>query len=305
MGCFRNGSHPKEVWVKVVGLPLHLWSRKGFKSIRERCGGFIAVDEETAFFSELQWARILVRTSGKFRPGTLQVAVGNFCWTVSLWWENPPWFSEVVARSAWFKDERQEVKDEGGGDTRASVSVREVQNFQFDMQSRGTGEQVVCGRRQREAAVALAAKDRLPSVADLDSSCGGFGPRKENGKAFKENGCLGLSGEVVWAKGPLSVSLEETGWGGSPRPTFNKAGMGFLERPSSARAPSVPAGSVGGMDAELLAIKVAIAADLLSRRWRVTVEAVMEEASMYYAVPNSSSSLGLRESSSYSSLRPR
>ena len=45
---------------------------------------------------------------------------------VSLWWENPPWFLEVVARSAWFKDERREVRDEGGGDTRASVSVREV-----------------------------------------------------------------------------------------------------------------------------------------------------------------------------------
>ena len=141
-----------------------------FKSIGESCGGFIAVDEETAFFSELQWARILVRTSGKFRPGTLQVAVGNFCWTVSLWWENPPWFSEVVARSAWFKDERREVRDEGGGDTRASVSVREVQNFPSDLQSWGTGEQFVCGRRQREVAVAVVAGGRRPSVADMDSS---------------------------------------------------------------------------------------------------------------------------------------
>ena len=99
VGCCRNGSHPKEVWVKVIGLPFHLWSREVFKSIGESCGGFIAVDEETAFFSELQWPRILVRALGKVRPGTLQVATGNFCWTVSLWWENPPWFSEVVASS--------------------------------------------------------------------------------------------------------------------------------------------------------------------------------------------------------------
>ena len=77
--------------------------------------------------------------------------------------------------------------------------MKDVQNFQTELQSWGIGEKVVCGRRQREAAVALAAKDRLPSVADLDSSCGGFGPRKENGKAFKGNDCLGLSGEVVWA----------------------------------------------------------------------------------------------------------
>ena len=140
MGCSRNGSHPKEVWVKVVGLPLHLWSREVFKSIGESCGGFIAMDKETAFFSELQWARILVRAPGEFRPGTLQVVAGNFCWTVSLWWENPSWFSEVVARSAWFKEERREVRDEGRGDSRASGSVRVVQNGQSDVQARGTGE---------------------------------------------------------------------------------------------------------------------------------------------------------------------
>ena len=186
VGCCRNGSHPKEVWVKVIGLPFHLWSREVFKSIGESCGGFIAVDEETAFFSELQWARILVRAPGKFKPGTLQVVVRNFCWTVSLWWENPPWFSEVVARLAWFKEERWEVRDEGGGDTRASGSALEVQNFQSDLQSRGIGEQVACGRRQREAA-----EGRRPVVADLGSSCSGFGPRKEKGKALK--------GMVAWA----------------------------------------------------------------------------------------------------------
>ena len=139
------------------------------------------------------------------------MAVGNFCWTVSLWWETPPWFSEVVAKSAWFKDERREVRDEGGVETRASVSVQDVQNFQTELQSRGTGEKVVCGRKQREAAVAMPAEGRLPSVADLDASCSGSRPRKENGKAFKENGCLGLSGEAVWAKGLLSVSFEEAG----------------------------------------------------------------------------------------------
>ncbi|RVW24396.1 putative ribonuclease H protein [Vitis vinifera] len=230
--------------------------------------GFIVVDEETVFFSELQWARILVRASGKFRPGTLQVAARNICWTVSLWWETPPWFSEVVAKSAWFKDERREVRDEGGVETRASVSVQDVQNFQTELQSRGTGEKVVCGRKQREAAVAMPAEGRLPSVADLDASCSGSRPRKENGKV-KGNGCLGLSGEV---------------------------------RPSSARALYVPVGGVGGMDAKRLAVEVAVAAELLPRRQRVTDEALMEEASRYYVVPNSSSSLGLRESSSSSSL---
>ena len=191
MGCFRNGSHPKEVWVKVVGLPLHLWSREVFKSVGERCGGFIAMDEETAFFSQLQWARILVRASGKFRLGTLQVVAGNFCWTVSLWWETPPWFSEVVAKSAWFKDERRDVRDEGGVETLANVSVRDVQNFQTELQSWGIGEKVVCGRRQREAAVAVAIEGRLPSVANLDASWVGLCPEKKIRRLSK--------GMVVWA----------------------------------------------------------------------------------------------------------
>ena len=53
MGCTWKESHTKEVWVKVEGLPLHLWSREVFKRIGECCGGFVVVDEETAFFSQL------------------------------------------------------------------------------------------------------------------------------------------------------------------------------------------------------------------------------------------------------------
>ena len=51
MGCFWNGSHAKEVWVRFVGLPLQFWSRSVFKRIEESCGSFIVVDEETNFFS--------------------------------------------------------------------------------------------------------------------------------------------------------------------------------------------------------------------------------------------------------------
>ena len=38
VGCFWNGSHAKEVWVRVAGLPLHLWSREVFKRIGELWG---------------------------------------------------------------------------------------------------------------------------------------------------------------------------------------------------------------------------------------------------------------------------
>ncbi|KAL6343233.1 hypothetical protein AAG906_021144 [Vitis piasezkii] len=54
VGCFWNEIHAKEVWVRAVGISLHLWSREVFKRIGETCGGFIVVDEETTFFSQLE-----------------------------------------------------------------------------------------------------------------------------------------------------------------------------------------------------------------------------------------------------------
>ena len=96
MGCFWNGSHAKEVWVRIIGLPFHFWSREVFKRIKENCGGFVAMDEETTLFSQLQWACILVKATGKDLLGSLQVVVGHTCFVVHLWWEVPPWVSHVV-----------------------------------------------------------------------------------------------------------------------------------------------------------------------------------------------------------------
>ncbi|WJZ98994.1 hypothetical protein VitviT2T_017476 [Vitis vinifera] len=59
-GCLQVGSQTKEVWVRVVGLPLHCWSEEMFKSIGDCCGGLVEVDEDTKNLSQLQWARILV-----------------------------------------------------------------------------------------------------------------------------------------------------------------------------------------------------------------------------------------------------
>ena len=54
VGCYWNGSHAKEVWVRVVQFPLHFWGREVFKRIRDSYGGFMAIDEEIAAFSQLQ-----------------------------------------------------------------------------------------------------------------------------------------------------------------------------------------------------------------------------------------------------------
>ncbi|RVW95867.1 hypothetical protein CK203_025792 [Vitis vinifera] len=49
VGCFGQGVGIKEAWVRVVGLPLHMWSKEVFKKIADGCGGFIVVDEDTTF----------------------------------------------------------------------------------------------------------------------------------------------------------------------------------------------------------------------------------------------------------------
>ena len=51
----------KEAWIRVVGLPLHLWSQEILKMIGDSCGGFLAIDKETTLRVKVSWARILVK----------------------------------------------------------------------------------------------------------------------------------------------------------------------------------------------------------------------------------------------------
>lgn len=84
VGCFLKGVVPKELWVRVLGLPLHFWSQEVFKKLGDCCGGFLAVDEDTATLSHLQWARILVKSDDKGLPGSLQVLVGLSSFSIQL-----------------------------------------------------------------------------------------------------------------------------------------------------------------------------------------------------------------------------
>ena len=59
-------------------------------------GGFATVDEDTATFKELQWARILVKSEGLKWPISLQVVVGSSCFFIQLWWEVQPRVSKVA-----------------------------------------------------------------------------------------------------------------------------------------------------------------------------------------------------------------
>ena len=60
------------------------------KRIGEECGGFVAVDDRTKTMREIQWARLLVKTRGDFRPSVLEIEVEEDVYVLSLWWEIKP-----------------------------------------------------------------------------------------------------------------------------------------------------------------------------------------------------------------------
>ena len=94
-GCVKNKNLRKEAWVRVIGLPLHLWTRETLKQIGDGCGVFLKVDEETGLRSEISWARILVRLKETVRPSTVNILAGSRSYELQIWWELPPWVVEV------------------------------------------------------------------------------------------------------------------------------------------------------------------------------------------------------------------
>ncbi|RVX20319.1 hypothetical protein CK203_004873 [Vitis vinifera] len=121
-GCLRDGNQTKEVWVRVVGLPLHCWSEEMFKSIGDCCGGLVGVDEDTKNLSQLQWARILVKNNGNFLPGTLNLVVKSFCYAVRLWWEVQPRVSAVEPMMNQRRREGERMREKGDKQSRAGNS---------------------------------------------------------------------------------------------------------------------------------------------------------------------------------------
>ena len=75
-GCIRRKGSTQEEWVRVVGLPLHLWKTEILKKIGDACGGFVAIDKITELRMEMKWARILIKTTGSPRLSIVNILEG-------------------------------------------------------------------------------------------------------------------------------------------------------------------------------------------------------------------------------------
>ena len=96
-GCVKRKNQVNKLWVRIVGLPLHLWTCEVLRMIGDGCGGYLATDEDTRRRTEvLLWARILVKAEGQERPSTVNILAGSRSYEIQIWWEVPPWVAEVV-----------------------------------------------------------------------------------------------------------------------------------------------------------------------------------------------------------------
>ena len=80
----------QEAWIRVVGLPLHLWTPEILRKLGDACGGFVAIDKVTEMKKEVKWARMLIKSEGKSRPSTINILEGPRSYELQIWWEIPP-----------------------------------------------------------------------------------------------------------------------------------------------------------------------------------------------------------------------
>ncbi|KAG5544182.1 hypothetical protein RHGRI_016810 [Rhododendron griersonianum] len=88
--CVKPGDASSEVWIKILGLHLHLWDFEVFREIGDHCGGFLYVDEDTRQQAHLRWARIAVWAPPENIPATVKIAMGSWLFEVTLWVEKGP-----------------------------------------------------------------------------------------------------------------------------------------------------------------------------------------------------------------------
>ena len=83
-GCEDEGGSRKEVWVKILGLPVSLWVPSILRKVGDKCGGFVAMDPLTEKMVDLEWARILVKRKNGGLPSRLDIVVEEVCYSLYL-----------------------------------------------------------------------------------------------------------------------------------------------------------------------------------------------------------------------------
>ena len=126
IGCEGRKEQESEVWIRVIGLPLHLWSENILKELGDRCGGFVGMDKATTHRKDLRWARILVKNSCYRKPSSVNMLAGARSYELQIWWEIQPKVVGVYPKVYRSKGSWTKPSEEDEGDSRANVRVREA-----------------------------------------------------------------------------------------------------------------------------------------------------------------------------------
>ena len=146
-GCTRRKGSAQAEWVRVVGLPLHLWKTETLKRIGDACGGYLAMDKITELRRELSWARLLVIKTGFPRPNTINILEGLRSFELQIWWEVRPWVTDVYPVYA--TGASKSSKEEDDGEPRAKERVGlDCRSCNADSQRKETEQAVAGGQWQ-------------------------------------------------------------------------------------------------------------------------------------------------------------
>ena len=112
-GCVKRKDMVYEALLRVVGLPLHLWTGEILERIEDSCGGLIALDKEMVLKTELRWAHFLVRLGGRARPSMIHVEARTRIYELQIWLELPPWCSGVFPLNSYNESATHPWEEEG------------------------------------------------------------------------------------------------------------------------------------------------------------------------------------------------
>ena len=145
-GCVGRTDQDSEVWIRVFGLPLHLWTVDIMKRVGDRCRGFVVMDKETTHRKDLRWARILGKNSSSRRPSSVNLLAGARSYELQIWWEIHPRVVEVyphVYRTKGLLIRSSEEDEEKPG---PNDRVRGAQRKSFN-----TFQEMKCSESQQKA----------------------------------------------------------------------------------------------------------------------------------------------------------
>ena len=173
---------------------------------------FIGVDENTRRFSQLQWARILVKSEGKELSGTLQLVGDAACFAIQLWWEVLPRVFVVVPMNRSRGSVGMNFRADGANVSLTGSSVGREWELLHD-----EGDGLDCTiRKARDVDNGDSDGDELEKGGGAFDGVVGFradrkGKGTAGGEAFCDRGLTGGKGpEPVkvggWAKGVPSFS---------------------------------------------------------------------------------------------------